>query len=111
MLDTKALLTGLLILTVNIGSRFIAHEWSSNDEEYQQYIIVRRLAIFAACYMGTGDLVVSMILTAAFVVLAGGLFRGKSDYAKEGMANQADAKLRANAGLKGTVDAPAYSAF
>jgi hypothetical protein len=36
MLDTKALLTGLLILTVNIGSRFIAHEWSSNDDEYQQ---------------------------------------------------------------------------
>jgi hypothetical protein len=60
--------------------------------------------------MGTGDLVVSMLLTAAFVVLAGGLFRG-SVYAKEGMENQGDAKLRANAGLKGTVDAPAYAAF
>lgn len=101
---------GILILIVNVGSRYIAHEMSTNDEEYSQNIFLRRLAIFAACFMGTRDLITSLLLTAAFVVLAGGLFRGKSVLAREGMANKGDdSALRAAAGLPGNVEQPAYN--
>jgi len=48
-----------------------------------------------------------VLLTAGFVILASGVFRGKSVYSREGM-NNPDLSLRAAAGLAGNVDAPAY---
>lgn len=98
------------MLLLNVGSRFITHEYSDSDEEYRQNILLRRLAIFAACFIGTRSIVVSIILTAAFVVLSAGLFRGKSEYAKEGMASGATqmTAMRAAAGLMGEVDEPGY---
>lgn len=98
---------GIMILLTNVASRYIVHEFSTNDEEYGQNILLRRVAVFAVCFVGTRDLVVSLLLTAGFVVLAGGLFRGKSVYAREGMHNSPDSDLREKAGLKGC-DQPAY---
>ena len=98
---------GIMLLLTNVASRYIVHEFSANDEEYGNNILLRRLAVFAVCFVGTRDLVVSVILTAGFVVLAGGLFRGKSVYAREGMQNSPDGTLREKAGLKGC-DQPAY---
>lgn len=97
----------MAILMTNVGSRFITHELSANDEEYQQNIVLRRLAVFAACFLGTRDIVTSILLTGAFVVLAGGIFRGKGPFSQEGMANK-DGPVRAAAGLT-SVDQPAYS--
>lgn len=99
--------TGVMMLLLNIGSRYITHEYSDNDEEYMQNIILRRLAIFAACFVGTRSIITSILLTAGFVVLSAGIFRGKSPYAREGMKNP-DMAMRAAAGLSGNVDAPAY---
>jgi len=77
---------GIMMLILNIGSRFIVHEFSETDEEYKQNILLRRVAIFAACFVGTRDLIVSLVLTAAFVVLSTGVFHGRK-YAREGMTN------------------------
>lgn len=95
------------MLVLNIGSRYITHEYSENDEEYMQNILLRRFAIFAACFVGTRSIITSILLTAGFVILAAGIFRGKSNYAREGMKNP-DMIMRAAAGLSGQVDAPAY---
>jgi hypothetical protein len=97
---------GIMILLTNVASRYIVHEFSTNDEEYGQNILLRRLAIFAVCFVGTRDLFVSILLTAGFVILAGGLFRG-STYAREGMHNSPDRNLRTKAGLR-QCDQPAY---
>jgi hypothetical protein len=105
-LESSPMFAGMMMLVLNIGSRFITHEYSDNDEEYRQNIILRRLTVFAVCFVGTRSIVTSILLTAGFVVLAGGLFRGKSTYAREGMKNP-DMAMRAAAGLAG-VDAPAY---
>lgn len=96
-----------MMLVLNIGSRFITHEYSDNDDEYQQNILLRRVAIFAACFVGTRSVITSILLTAGFVILASGVFRGKSSYSKEGMKNP-DMAIRAAAGLSGQVDHPAY---
>lgn len=97
------------MLLLNIGSRYITHEYSDNDEEYQQNILLRRMAIFAVCFIGTRNIVVSVILTAAFVILSAGLFRGKSDYSREGMTvGDKTTAMRVAAGLAGTIDVPAY---
>lgn len=100
---------GIMMLLLNIGSRYITHEYSDNDEEYQQNILLRRLAIFAACFVGTRSIITSVLLTSGFVILSSGLFRGKSVYAREGMVNNPDLAKGAVVGIAGNVvDAPAY---
>ena len=86
-LNTSTLFSGIMLLLLNVGSRFIAHELSDDDAEYSQNLIIRRLAIFAVCFVGTKDLVISIILTAAFVILSAGIFRGKGPFSREGMTN------------------------
>lgn len=76
------------MLVLNIGSRYIVHEFSDDDEEYKQNIVLRRVAIFAACFVGTRDLFVSLVLTAVFVVISTGMYHSKSVYAREGMSNE-----------------------
>lgn len=98
---------GIMLLVMNVGSRFITHELSADDKEYSENILLRRVAIFAACFLGTRNLVVSLLLTAAFVVIAGGLFRGKGPFSREGLDNP-DHKMRSQAGLPMNVDQPAY---
>lgn len=99
---------GISVLLVNVGSRFITHELSADDTEYQQNILLRRVTVFAACFMATRDIATSILLTAAFVVLAGGVFRGKGPFSREGMENKSDGPVRAASGLI-QVDQPAYS--
>lgn len=108
-IESSPFFAGIMMLVLNIGSRYITHEYSDNDEEYQQNILLRRFAVFAACFVGTRSVITSVLLTAGFIIISTGLFRGKSTYAKEGMKNP-DMAMRAAAGLSGQVDAPAYDA-
>jgi hypothetical protein len=86
-LNGSLFFVGIMMLVLNIWSRHIVHEFSDNDEEYRQNIILRRLAIFAVCFVGTRDITTSLILTASFVVLSTGVYYGKSYYAREGMTS------------------------
>ena len=99
---------GIMMLLLNVVSRYITHEFSHDDKEYSQNILLRRLTIFAVCFVGTRDLVTSVLLTAGFIIIAGGLLRGKGPFSREGMENP-DLAMRAAAGLAGNTDQPAYS--
>ena len=105
---TSPFFIGIMMLLLNVGSRYITHEFSHDDKEYSENIFLRRLAVFAVCFVGTRDIVTSVLLTAGFVVIAGGLFRGKGPFSREGMANP-DLAMRAAAGLAGHADQPAYN--
>ena len=87
-LNTSTFFVGIMMLLLNVGSRFIVHELSDNDEEYRKNILLRRITVFAVCFVGTRDIVSSLVLTAAFVVLSTGLFQHKSVFAREGMTNK-----------------------
>lgn len=63
------------MMLMNVGSRYIVDEFSPKEEEYHRNIFMRRVAIFAVCYMGTRDFVHAMLLTGGFVVLAMGISR------------------------------------
>jgi hypothetical protein len=65
------------MMLMNVGSRYIVDEFSQKEEEYQRNIFIRRVAIFAVCYMGTRDLVHALLLTSGFVVLAMGISRSR----------------------------------
>jgi hypothetical protein len=88
-LNQNTFFAGIMMLLLNVGSRYIVHEFSTDEQEYSENILLRRICIFAVCFVGTKDIVTSIILTAGFVILATGLFRGKGEQSKEGMRNMA----------------------
>lgn len=90
---------GVMLIVLNIGSRHLVDEYSTIPEEYNRNIVLRRLAIFAVCFVGTRDLVTSLLLTAGFVILA----QGVSARSREGMEN----KKKIEESEK-KVDQPAY---
>ncbi len=81
--DNKFFL-GIMLLVLNLGSRHLVDEFSANPEEYSRNLILRRFAVFAVCFVGTRDIVVSILLTAAFIILSTGV----SMKNREGMANK-----------------------
>jgi len=87
VLNQNTMFAGIMLLILNVGSRYIVHEFSSNEEEYGQNIFIRRLAVFAVCFVGTKDMLTSIILTAGFVILSSGIFRGKGQVSREGMTS------------------------
>jgi hypothetical protein len=71
--QAQILFLGVMMMLMNVGSRHIVDEFSSDEKEYSRNIFLRRVAIFAVCYMGTRDLYHALLLTAGFVVLGMGI--------------------------------------
>jgi hypothetical protein len=80
--DNKFFL-GVMLILLNIGSRHLVDEFSTDPSAYSTNLILRRLAVFAVCFVGTRDLVTSLLLTAGFIIIA----QGVSSRSREGMAN------------------------
>ena len=81
--DNKFFL-GIMLLVLNLGSRHLVDEFSASPEEYNRNLILRRFAVFAVCFVGTRDIIVSILLTAAFIIISTGV----SMKNREGMTNQ-----------------------
>jgi hypothetical protein len=84
ILNDSKLFLGIMLLLLNVGSRHLVDEFSTEPEEYNRNLVLRRIAIFAVCFVGIRDLVTSIILTAGFVILA----QGVSSKSREGMENK-----------------------
>ena len=74
---------GMMMILLNIGSRHLVDEFSGSQEEYNRNILLRRVAIFAVCFIATRDIIHSTLLTAGYVIIASGVSRRSA----EGMAN------------------------
>ena len=84
LLNNSKFFLGIMLLLLNLGSRYLVDEFSTNPEEYSRNLVLRRFAVFAVCFVGTRDLVISLLLTAGFVILA----QGVSSRSREGMATK-----------------------
>jgi hypothetical protein len=78
--DNKFFL-GVMMIVLNIGSRHLVDEFSASAEEYSRNLVLRRIAVFAVCFVGTRDIVTSILLTAAFIIISTGV----SMRSREGM--------------------------
>ena len=84
ILNDNKLFLGIMLIILNIGSRHLVDELSTNPEEYNRNLVLRRIAVFAVCFVGTRDIVVSLLLTAGFIIIA----QGVSYRSREGMENK-----------------------
>ena len=73
-LNSNKFFAGLIMLTLNLGSKFITIKFSPSQEAYLKNTVGRQLLIFAIAWIGTRDIYYSLGLTAIFVVLADYLF-------------------------------------
>jgi hypothetical protein len=80
VVNNSKLFTGIMMICLNIGSKFITVKLSKSQEEFMRNYVIREVLIFAACWMGTRDILLSIILTASFFVLTEHLFHEESSF-------------------------------
>lgn len=79
-INSSAYFSGIMMLLLNIGSKYITIDLSKNQEQLFKNNIMRQILIFSIIWIGTKDIIVSLVLTAVFVILADYLFNEKSSF-------------------------------
>lgn len=79
-INESKLLAAIAMLLINIGSKYIELKISDSQAEYMRNEIGREILIFAMVFVGTKDIILSLIVTAAFVVLSNTIFHEESNY-------------------------------
>ena len=79
-LNNSKFFAGIVMLIMNIGSKYISIELSKTQEDYVKYTLGRQILIFAILWMGTRDIVVALILTCVFILFADYLLNDNSKY-------------------------------
>lgn len=79
-LNNNKFFAGLIMLILNLGSKFITVKFSASQEAYLRNSVGRQLLIFAIAWIGTKDIYYSLAITAIFVVLADYLFNEDSEW-------------------------------
>ncbi len=77
-LNSSKFFTGMVMLTLNISSKYVTLGLSTSQEEYLKYTLGRQILVFAILWMGTRDIVVALTLTCVFIIFADYLFNDNS---------------------------------
>lgn len=70
----------IMMLLMNMGARYIELDLDSNHKNFLSSKVIRRLLIFTVSFIATRDIVASLIITSAFVIIVLNLFSTKSRY-------------------------------
>ena len=79
-INNSKLFAGVVMILLNIGSRFVKIEVSKSQEKYLKKSLGRHLMIFAVCWLGTRDILIALAVTAIFNVFIDYLFNEKSKF-------------------------------
>ncbi len=69
-LNNSRFFAGIVMLMLNVGSKYVTINVSKTQEQYLKNNFARQMLIFAVCWMGTRDIVTSLILTASFIIMS-----------------------------------------
>ena len=79
-LNSSKYFAGMMMLVLNLGSRFLVMELSESQEQLLSNQVIRRFIIFTVVFISTRDILVSLVVTAVFIVLVSGIFNENSKY-------------------------------
>lgn len=79
-LNTSKYFAGIMMLLMNLGSRYISLELTEMHEKILNHKIMRRLLVFVLVFYATRDIKVAFFITAAFVVIVSGIFNEDSKF-------------------------------
>ena len=77
-LNNSKFFAGIIMILLNVGSKFISIQFSKSTEEYMKYTVSKQLLVFAMAWMGTRDIYTALGLTAIFTILSEHLFNEES---------------------------------
>jgi hypothetical protein len=77
-LNNSKFFAGVIMILLNVGSKFISIQFSKSTEEYMKYTISKQLLVFSMAWMGTRDIYTALGLTAIFTILSDYLFNEES---------------------------------
>jgi len=77
-LNTNKFFAGIIIILLNVGSKVVNVQLSKSAEEYLKMSLAQQILVFAMSWMGTRDIVASLILTFIFVIFSEYLFNEES---------------------------------
>lgn len=67
-INNSKIFAGLMIITLNISSKFVTIKLSKTMESYLKYTFSRDILVFAIAWMGTRDVYIAMLITLLFVI-------------------------------------------
>ena len=79
-LNNSKLLAGLAMLILNLFSKYIEINLSKTQEAYIRNSIGREILIFTILFIATHDILLSILLTAAFITLSNTIFHEDSRF-------------------------------
>jgi len=78
-LNNSKFFAGVVMILLNVGSKFIQIQFSKSTEEYMKWSVSKQLLVFAMAWMGTRDIYTALGLTAVFTILSEYLFNEESN--------------------------------
>ena len=79
-LNQSKIFAGLMIITLNISSRFVNLKLSKTMEAYLKYTFSKQILIFAIIWMGTRDIYIALPGVIVFTILMDFLFNEESEF-------------------------------
>jgi hypothetical protein len=79
-LNNSKFFAGIIMILLNIGSKFITIQFSKSTEEYLKMNVTKQILVFSMAWMGTRDIYTALVLTAVFTILSDHLFNEESPY-------------------------------
>lgn len=79
-LNNSKFFAGILMILMNIGSKYISLELSETQDDFFSNIVIRRVMIFVVVFIATKDIITSFIITACFIIMVSGLFNENSKF-------------------------------
>ena len=79
-MNQSKLFAGLIIIILNISSKFVTIKLSKSMEGFLKYTFSRDILVFAMAWMGTRDIYTAIIITVVFAICSNFLFNEQSGF-------------------------------
>lgn len=68
-INNSKIFAGLMIIILNIASRFVNLKLSKNVELYLKHTFSKQILVFAIAWMGTRDIYIALLVTVCFIIV------------------------------------------
>jgi hypothetical protein len=77
-INNSKIFAGLMIILLNIASRFVQINLSKTMEAYLKYTFSKQILVFAITWVGTRDILIAFVVTIIFIICSEYLFNENS---------------------------------
>jgi hypothetical protein len=80
VINGSKVFAGLMIIILNIASKFVTFKLSKSMESYLKHTFSRQVLVFAITWMGTRDIYIAFIMSFVFIIFTDYLLNEESSF-------------------------------